>query len=186
MPRPDFMPPDSYIRFFDWRDRSWKYIHLVEREAPILYPFRFAALAPGTERAQPFAFRDLAPDRQSFHIYQAFLGLYPEFLYKLWHPANTRLLTLDERVQDVSEDIVSVLRYDHSPHDSPRISVWTDEQRFPAIQPRNVGRDTKNPAIEWTVAKYRVMFDENIDPNVKQRLVTGEIPSTPITFGGEI
>ena len=98
MGRPAFAEPDEYLRFFDFRQRRWQYIHLVEGQGPILYPFRFAALAPGSEQSQPTTFSDLAPDKDSSHIYQAFLGLYPEVTYKLWHPYNVRRLSLDERV----------------------------------------------------------------------------------------
>ena len=78
---------------------------------PNLSALFFALLAPGSDQSQPTTFNDLAPDKDSKHIYQAFLGLYPETNYKVWHPCNIRRLTLDERVSQVSEDLVSILRY---------------------------------------------------------------------------
>ena len=186
MPRPSFQPSDTYLRFFNFRTRAWEYIWLVERDGPIIYPFRFAALAAGSEQSQPTVFEDLAPDEKSHHIYQAFIGVYPEIWYKLWHPYNVQLLRLDGRVEDISEDLVHMIRYDDSPHDAPRVDIWVDEKRFPAIQPRNVGRRSVNPKVEFTLMKYRVEFDSEISPAIRDKLVSGEIPSLPITFGGEI
>ena len=186
MSRPAFAEPDQYLRFFDHVTRQWLYIHLIEEMGPILFPFRFAALAPGDEQGQPTTFSDLAPDKDSSHIYQAFVGLYPEVTYKIWHPYNIKRLTLDERVTQVSEDIVSVLRYEDSPYDMARYSLWLDEQRYPALQPRNVGRDTFNPKVEFLIMMFRVDFDQDLGADIKSRLQTGELPSTPINFGGEI
>ena len=186
MAQPTFALPDDYLRFFDQPTRQWQYLHLVEAEGPILYPFRFAALAPGSEQAQGTIFSDLAPDKDSSHIYQAFLGLYPETWYNISHPYNIRRLSLDERVSLISEDIVSLLRYEDSPYDLPTYSLWLDENRFPAIQPRNVGRTTFTPKIEFLLMKFRVEFDNDLGSDVKGKLQSGDIPSTPINFGGEI
>ena len=186
MTRPTFALPDAYLRFFDQQTRQWQYLHLVEAEGPILYPFRFRELAPGSEQQQPTTFSDLAPDKDSSHIYQAFLGLYPESWYKVWHPYNIKRLSLDERVSQISEDLVSLLRYEDSPYDMPTHSLWLDEQRFPAIQPRNVGRTTFAPKIEFLLMKFRVEFDNELGSDVKGKLQSGDIPSSVVGFGGQI
>ena len=185
MSQPDFAKADSFVRFWDQTTRRWQYLHLVGREAPILYLFRFSELAPGAEQSQPTTFSDLAPDKDSAHVYQAFLALFPETRYKVWHPYNVKRLSLDERVVQVAENQVSFLRYEDSPHDSPVYSLWLDEQRFPAIQPRNVGRDAFNPGIEFQLAKFRVEFDADIGASVKNDLTSGELASSVISFGGE-
>lgn len=186
MSKPAFAKPDDYLRFFDQPTRQWLYLHLIEAEGGILYPFRFGSLEPGSEQLQATTFSDLAPDKDSSHIYQCFLGLYPEVWYKVWHPYNIKRLSLDERVSQVSENLVSILRYEDSPYDLPTHSLWLDEQRFPAIQPRNVGRTAVNPKIEFMLMKYRVEFDQDLAPETKSKLISGEIPSLPINFGGEI
>ncbi len=186
MTRPAFAKPDEYLRFFDHVSRKWLYVHLIEGEGPIIYPFRFAALAPGAQQQQPTTFSDLAPDKDSKHIYQAYLGLYPFTNYTISHPYNVRRLSLDERVSQVSEDVVSMLRYSDSPYDRPTHALWLDEARYPAIQPRNVGATTFNPKVEWQLMKFRVDFDQDLAPEEKSKLQSGELKSTPVNFGGEV
>lgn len=186
MGRPRFAAADTYVRYYDFRAAAWRFIHLLQRQGPIIYPYRFSSLTPGSEQSQPTTFTDLSASAEESHVYQAFLGLWPWFWYKLWHPYNVRLLQTDERVTQVNEDIVSILRYEDSPHESPEIAVWVDESRYPAVQPRNIGRITATPKVEWTMMKFRATFHDDISAETKGKLQTGELPSTIITFGGEI
>lgn len=186
MARPKFQEPDTYLRYYDFADRRWKYIWLIERDGPIIYPFRFASLAPGSEQSQASTFEDLATSETASHIYQVFLGLYPLTWYKLWHPYNVRLLDLDRREDDLNEDLTSILRYEESPHDAPQVNIWVNASRYPGIQPRNVGIRSFHPKIEFTIMKFRVANDEELTSDVKNELQNGTRPSVPITFGGEI
>jgi hypothetical protein len=182
----DFFPPDSFIRWFDANDRVWKYTHLVEAEGPIFYPFRFPALAVGSEADSPTTFEDLRPSKDNKHIYQAYLGLYPALRYKLYHPYDIRQLLLDETPDDINEDLVSNLTYADSPNDSPAVSIFISEQYYPAFRPRNVGIAAVHPKIDITMVKYKVEFDADIAADVKSALLTGTLPSSVITFGGRI
>ena len=186
MSRPKFMPVDTYVRYFDFQTRSFKYTYLLERRSPIYFPFRFAPIAPGTEGIVQ-SFDNLRPDTDEDHIMQSFLGLYPEMDYKLLHPFNVRQNQLDERIDQIAnEDLAQILKYDDSPHDAPQLSIWLDEQRYPGIQPRNVGRRTVTTQVDFVSALYRVIQDSDIESSTKSKLVSGEIKSVPIDFGGEI
>ena len=187
MPTPNYFPVDTYIKYFDFQTRSHKFMYLIERRAPIRFPFRFTALAPGSESSNPVTFDNLRPDTDEDHIYQAFLGLYPDTDYKVWHPFNVRQNQLDERIDQLAdEDLAQVLKYDDSPHDAPVFSLWLDEQRYPGITPRNVGSKIFTPQIDWSIAKYRVLQDDDLDPTTKSDLEKDVLHAIPIDFGGEI
>ncbi len=187
MPTPKFTPVDTYLQYFDFQDRAHKFIYLLERRAPIYFPYRFDAIDPGSESGNVVSFDDLRPDDSEDHIYQAFLGLYPDTDYKLWHPFNVRQNQLDERIDQLAnEDLAQILKYDDSPHDAPVVSVWVDERRYPGLQPRNVGSKTFTPQIDFVVAKYRIINDAQMEPTTRTKLESGEIHAIPIDFGGEI
>ena len=184
--RAPFKAPDKFVRYYSTRERMFKYMHLIERDAPIIYPFRFPALTVGTEQSSPTTFKDLEASREADHVYQVFLGLYPDFWYKISHPYNVRVLQLDERVAQIDEEKSQLLRYMDSPFETPAFDIWTDNARFPAVQPRNVGVRTAAPQVEFTIALFRVVRDPDLDSDVRSSLQTGEIRSDVITFGGEI
>lgn len=187
MPFTSFSPPDSFTRHFDPDSRSYKYTWLLEREGPIVYRTRFSSLAPGSEASEATNFSDLQPAAKRQHLYQVAIGFYPGFEWKLFHPYNVRLLMLDDQtLEQTPENQTQLLRYDDSPVENPQVVVWCDEQRYPGLQPRNVGRVTQVPELIFYIAKFRTVPDEKLSSEMKDRLITGEIPSSVINFGGLI
>jgi len=177
-------PADSFVRYFNWDTRQWMYLWLVEKEEGLKYPFRFPALAPGAEQASPTIIDEPKPMAESPHIYLAMLGLWPGFRYTVYYPYNRKTLMFEEEPQDISRDVTAYLDYDDSPHDAPKYPLWLTNKTYPGFQPRNITYTTMRPQIQLDITRYRIMRHERIPADVMARLVSGELPSMPISFGG--
>lgn len=183
-PSVSFPEPDTYTKYWDVDLRGWRYLHLVERDAPLYYPRRISSVAPGSKTGL-ITFDELDPSETKHHVYNLYLGVYPNTLVHLWHPYNVKQLTFDERISQIDENLAATLDYKSSPHDAPRKSVWVTFERYPGVEVRNIGPLTAVMRVLWVGAKYRVLYDEEISSDEKNRLADGTIPSLPITVGGE-
>lgn len=183
-PTVTFPQPDTYVKYWDYAMRSWRYMHLVERDLPLIYDKRIERVAPGSKSALSI-FDELDPSADKHHVYKFYLGVYPDEWVYLWHPYDNKQLTLDERISQINDNTVAVVRYEESPADAPTKGIWIIHDRYPGIEVRNVGRATFVVAVKWLGAKYRVEFDDEISADTKNKLGSGEIPSSPIGIGGE-
>ena len=182
---------DTYVRYFDYNltPPGWRYMHLLEAEGPLHYPFRFPSLAPGAKQDQQTIIDEAKPKvfepRGTNHIYCALLGLWPGFRYFIFHPYDHKSLLFDERVTDIDENLTANLVYDDSPHDAPRYTLWISNKRYPGFQPQNIGSKAGRAQIELQITRFRFLQHDLIAPEVRARLASGAIPSRPIIFGGE-
>ena len=48
-PTVTFPVPDTYVKYWDYSQRNWRYLHLVERDLPLVYDKRIASVAPGSK-----------------------------------------------------------------------------------------------------------------------------------------
>ena len=182
---------DSYVRYYDYNSNppGWRYAHLLEGEGPLHYPFRFPSLAAGAKQSNPTTIDEAKPrvfePRGTNHLYCALLGLWPGFRYFIYHPYDHKRLMFDERVTDIDEDTTANLVYDDSPHDAPKFTMWISNKLYPAVQPQNIGAKAGRAQVELQITRFRFLQHDLIPLDVRQRLVTGAIPSRPIIFGGE-
>ena len=94
-------------------------------------------------------------------------------------------LTFDERISAINDNTVAVIRYEESPADAPTKGIWIIHERYPGIEIRNIGRRSFTVGIKFLGAKYRAEYDDEIAAETKNKLTSGEIPSLPISVGGE-
>ena len=193
---PKFEEPGYYIRYYGARidkpaeepEKKFRYIHLLEREGPLKYPYTFASVAVGS-KTDAFTFKELDPSTE--HIYQAYLGVVPGVQVYVWHRYDEKILKWDEKIEDINEDDVANITQDESPYDAPSFEIWiAPGKRYPALVCKNVtdrlyqGGASIKPKIIWIVSKFT--FEHVIDPELLDKLVKQKIPSEPITFGGRI
>lgn len=178
-------PPNSFVRYLDREQGGYRYIHLLDAEGPLKYPVRFAALAPGSVQSQATIIDEPKPAQGKPQLYLGLLGLWPGFRYYIYHPYNIKTLQFDQRIEDIDEVLTGHLEYEDSPHEAPRYPLWITNTRYPGIQPRNVMFKAGRAQVELNIIRYHVLTDDKLDAQLRSRLVTGEIPSFPINFGGE-
>ena len=184
-------PPDSYVRFFDAEadPPAWRYIHLLEAEGPLRYPFRFPRLNPGAKQSDATIITEAKPKvfepRGTNYLYLALLGLWPGFRYFIFHPYDRKRLLFDENITDISQDLTANLVYDDSPHDAPAYPLWISNKRYPAFQPQNIGPQAARAQIELQITKYRYFPHDRIPLEMRSALASGRIPSRPIIFAEE-
>ena len=179
-----FPESDTYVKYWNYAQRNWQYLHLIERDLPLVYDKRIALVAPGSKSSLSI-FDELDPSEDKHHVYKFYLGVYPETWVYLWHPYDVKQLMFDERVSQINDNAVAVIRYEESPADAPTKGIWVIHERYPGIEVRNVGRRTFTVGVRWLGAKYRVEFDDEISASAKNDLNEGKIPSLPIAIGGE-
>jgi len=183
-PTVQFPEADTYVKYWDTELRSYLYLHLVERDMPLRYPRRISSVAPGS-KTDLSIFDEIDPSERKHHVYKVYIGCYPGFLYHLWHPYDVKQLQWDERIQDIDEDLAATITYEESPYDAPTKGIWVIHERYPGLEVRNVGRQTYTAKVFLFGAKYRVEYDDELSASIKNDLQGGQIPSSPITIGGE-
>ncbi len=182
---PWFPEPGSYVRYLDKDYRTIRFLRLLWRRYPYIYPVRMPALAAGA-KGDTITFDEINPSDIKDHRYLLYLGVSPGFLYYLWHPYDIKSLKWDENITEISEDLVARITYEESPYDMPVKAIALEHDRYPAVQAKNVSGGTKTPAIIWIGALYKVITQERLTPDELTGLQTGRIRSYPWDFGGEL
>lgn len=182
---PWFPEPGSYIKYFDSEKKEYRYRRLLWRRDPLKYPFRLPALTTGT-KGNPIALGDINPSQSKKHIYLAYIGVKPGFLYYLWHPMDVKTMKWDETPDDINDDLQANLTYDESPYDYPTKAIGIEHDRYPSVQAKNVSGETKTPEIAVIAALYVVREHTDLTPDELARLEAGALRSYPWDFGGEL
>lgn len=194
---PEFAEPGSYIRYFGVNildpiddTKMFRYVRLLEREAPLRYPFEFSSLAVDAVGSS-VTFSDLEPGRR--HLYQAFLGIAPGVRIRVFLPLETRILRFDQNIAQISDDQTGVLTHGLSPYEQPQYEMWIPpNKQFPALVPQNATADllgvpggkTILPRVIFINALFNYEIIE--DPSLLDMLTKKKIPSKPISFGGSV
>ena len=182
---PSFPEPGVYVRYWDQTAKEFKFIRLMERSGPLKYPRRLPQLTAGS-KGDTTTFDELNPSETKKHRYMAYVGVRPGFQYYLWHPYDVKLLKWDEDITDITEDDTANLTYEESPYEAPTKFIWIQRDRYPALQARNVSGKTGTPEVIFIAMLYIVLEDKDLDADTKAKLRAGQIPSIPISFGGEM
>lgn len=183
---PWFPEPGSYIRYFDHINKEYKYRRLLWRRGPMKYPFRYAAVA-ATSAATVKNFDEINPSADKRHIYLAYLGVKPGFLYCLWHPYDIKNLKWDEDITDIDENLVANISYEESPYEFPTKMIGIEHDRYPGVEPKvNVSGETKNPEVIWIASLYVIKEHSELSQDELSRLQNGVLRSYPMDFGGEL
>ena len=180
---PKFPQPGTYCRYYDLTAKLYRYLRLMEMDAPLKYPYRFPSLSPGSKLSDTVNFDELNPSDSKKHRYCAFLGVKPGIKLYIWHPYDMKVMQFDEHIEDISEDNVANIEYDESPYDAPQKCLWIEHDRYPGVLPKNVSTKTLCPEIIFLVANYVV---KDITADEIGKLERGELPLLPISFGGVI
>jgi len=184
-----FMPwypdPGSYIRYYDKDLQEIRYRKLTWKRDPLKYPRRLPAIAAGI-KGDPLTFKEINPSDDKHHIYLAYLGVKPGFVFYLWHPFDVKNLKWDERISEVDEDTVANITWEESPYEFPTKIIGIQHDRYPAVQPKNIFGATKTPEVIWIVAMYKVIEHTQLSEDELARLKSGSLRSYPIDFGGEL
>lgn len=188
---PKFREPGDYLRYFGpsitrpQQDptKKFRYIQLLERMAPLKYPYTFPSVAAGA-KSDDITFDELQPD--NIHIYEAYLGVKPGARIFVWHPYDEKVLKWDEKIEDIDEDYTANITHEESPYEAPEYSIWIKRDGYPLLKAMNITwpRKSIKPEIIWLAAKFK--FEEITDGELLDMLKKRKIPSTPISFGGEI
>ena len=180
-----FPEPGSYIKYFDFAKREYRYRRLLWERNPLTYPRRFPSVAAGS-KSDVITFDELNPSATKKHIYLSYLGLKPGFLYYLWHPYDVKALKWDEDIKDIDEDLTAVLTYESSPYEFPTKAIGIERDRYPAVEARNISGAAMNPEVIWVSALYVVKEHSELSQDEISRLQSGAIRSYPWDFGGEM
>ena len=185
---PWFPDPGSYIRYRDWRksDGAIKYRKLTWRRGPLKYPKRLTALAAATKRNSPLTLDELNPSEDKKHLYLAYVGVKPGFLWYIYHPYDIKNLKWDENIIDIQEDMVANLTYEASPYEYPTYSIGIERDRYPSFQPYNISGETKTPELIIIASMYKVVEQGELSSEELSRLESGALRSHPWDFGGEL
>jgi len=174
---------DTYLRYYDWGAREWKFTKLLTRRGPIRYPFRLPEVE--AEGKVDKNFDELNPSENKKHLYVAYLGLPKGFLAYLWHPIDIKILKLDEGdITDIDERLIA-LDYEASPYEAPSIPLIIFRDRYPNVELRNISGETKVPEVIWLVFTYKHIPHESLGERELFNLRTGVTPSRALEAGGE-
>ena len=178
---PVFPPSNQIISYFDYAKKRDEYLQLISKRGPIKYPFRMAAVAAGVKGTNK-NFDEINPSMTKEHVYLAYLGFKPGFLYYIWHQYDQKILKWDEDINDIDEDLVAS-DYETSPYESPALPLLILHDRYPGIQAKNVSGESKHPEVVFiaTGYKYKVITDER----ARYALGTGDMKSVEWEAGGE-
>jgi len=183
---PWFPEAGTYIRYFDFDRKEYRYRRLLWRRDPFTYPYRFASVAAGAGASMK-AFDELNPSETKKHIYLAYLGVKPGFLFRLWHPYDIRNLMWDEDVTTIDEDLTGCLTYESSPYEYPTKSMGIEHDRYPGVEPKkNISGEAKNPEVIFIGSVYVVREHHELSQDELARLQAGTLRSYPWEMGGEI
>jgi len=179
----EFLKPGYYIKFWDRKERKFRYYLLTEREATIKYPYTFEELARDTKN-DLVVFDDHNPAKN--HVYQIFLGMRPGFRLYLWLPYDAKILKLDEAEVELEIDKDKVaLEHRDSPYENPKFCFWVFRDRYEGIEVKNITNRKIKPQVIFLIAKYTYeeITAEN-NPELYDKLERNIVPSTPILTGG--
>ncbi len=182
---PWFPNPGAYIRYFDFAARQYRYRKLLWRRDPLKYPKRLPSLAAGA-KGDTVTFDEIEPSKDKKHIYLAYLGVSPGFMFYLWHPYDIKTLKWDEEINNINEDLCANIQYEQSPIEFPTKAIGIETARYPAVSAYNVSGETKTPEIIWIASLYIVKEHTDLTQEEISKLESGVIPSFPWDFGGEI
>ncbi len=182
---PWFPEPGSYVKYYDIETKDYKFLRLMWKRAPYVYPRRMTALAAATKGSET-VFDEINPSDTKKHRYLVYLGVKPGFLYYLWHPYDIKNLKWDEDITDIDEDLVARVSYEESPYEYPTKHIALEHDRYPAIMPKNISGETKTPEVIWIGALYVVKEQNELSPDELVKLQSGAIRSHPWDFGGEL
>jgi len=182
---PWFPEPGSYIKYFDSRVKEYRFRRLMWRRDPMRYPQRFSSVASGS-RATSITFDEMNPSETRKHIYLAYLGVKPGFLYYLWHPYDIKNLKWDEDIKRITEDLVACIDYESSPYEYPTKMIGIEHDRYPAVEPLNISGETKTPEVIWIASLYVVKEQSELSQDELTKLQSGALRSHPMDFGGEL
>jgi len=183
---PWFPEAGSYIKYRDTAVRDIRYRKLEWMTDPHKYPFRLPALAGGVKASSATSFDELNPSDTKKHIYLAYLGVCPGFLFYLYHPFDVKNLKWDTKIDGISEDLVANLTYEESPYEFPTKAIGIERDRYPALQAYNISGSTKTPQVIWIAALYQVLEQEDLSADELAKLQSGQIRAHPWWFGGEM
>jgi len=171
-----FLEPHYYIRFFDRVAKKTRFFLLLEREAPLKYPYKFQELEPGETLKEEIIFEELNPS--DHHIYQAFLGIRHGCIVYVWHPYQEKILKFDESpIEKINEDLIG-LEYRDSPYEDPIFHIWIFRDEYPGLVVKNILNRKIEPEIVWYCAKFT--FEEVTEPVLLDKLQRHIIRSEPI------
>lgn len=182
---PWFPEPGSYVRYFDVETKTYKYLRLMWRRLPYIYPFRMDQLAAHT-KGDIETFDEINPSATKKHRYLVYLGVKPGFLYYLWHPYDVKSLKWDEKVDDIAEDHVARVSYEESPYEYPTKHIALEHDRYPGLEAKNICGETKTPAVIWVGALYLVREHKDLSRDEIAKLEADVLKSYPWDFGGEL
>ena len=183
---PWFPEPGSYIRYFNHERKEYRYRRLLWRRDPMKYPYRFPSVAAGSS-GDAVTFDELNPSDTKKHIYLAYFGVKPGFLFCLWHPYDIKAMKWDEDVRKINEDLTANISYEESPYEYPTKAIGIEHDRYPAIEPKkNISGETKNPELIFVAALYVVREHGELSQDELARLKSGALKSYPWDFGGEL
>ena len=185
---PWFPEPGSYIRYMDYKGATpgaVKYRKLTWRRDPLRYPRRLVSVAAGS-KGDALVLDELNPSADKKHLYLAYLGFKPGFLFYLWHPFDIKLLKWDERITDIDEDLTATMTYEESPYEFPVKSIGIERDRYPAVQARNISPVSMNPEVIVIASQYKVVEHEALTEDELAKLQSGAMRSYPWDFGGEL
>lgn len=185
---PWFPEPGSYIRQFLGVDANgaanYKYRQLTMRRDPLKYPYRFTAQTAGDKSTNGITFDELEPI--DGHIYLAYLGVKPGFIFFLWHPSDQKNLTWDEDIEDIDEDLTAHISYRESPFEFPTKMIGIQGTNYPNVKPKNVCGETKQAEIIWIASLYRVREHSQLTAEEVDQLNKRQLRSYPVDFGGDL
>lgn len=195
MPQSTFMPwfpePGSYIRQYMGINPEngmaiMRFRQLLWRRDPLVYPYRFASQAAGNKSTNGVSFDELECSTYKKHIYLAYLGVCPGFLFYLWHPYDKKSLKWDEDIKTIDEDLTAGLTWRASPYEHPTKMIGIEGDKYPNVQPKNISGETKSAEIIWIAALYKVREHEDLTADEVNQLNNRQLRSFPIDFGGEL
>ncbi len=182
---PWFPEPGSYVKYYDTKVKAYKFLRLMWKRAPYVYPRRLPSIS-ATTKGDPVTFKEINPSHDKRHRYLVYLGVKPGFLYYLWHPYDVLNLKWDEQLTEIDEDLASVIDYESSPYEYPTKSIALEHDRYPSIKAKNISGETKTPEIIWMGALYVVKEHSELSVDEISRLDNGILRSYPWDFGGEL
>ena len=182
---PWFPDPGTFVKYFDEKKKEYRFRKLLWRRDPLVYPRRLPAVAAGS-KGEPLIFEEINPSKDKDHIYLAYLGVAPGFLYYLWHPYNVKNLLWDERIADIDDDLTAWISYEESPYEYPTKYIGIDHDRYPSIEALNISGSSAHPAVIWVASLYKMVDHEDLSDSERAKLQSGDMRSYPWDFGGEL
>lgn len=181
-----FPASGTYLRYMDSAVKQYRFMRLMERQLPLLYPRRLGSVASGSTTSD-VSLDELNPSKEKKHRYLVYMGVGPGARYYVWHPFDVKILKWDETpIEDVAPDLTAHLTYEESPLDAPTFPMWIEPDRYPLINAKNISDHTIVPEVFFLGCKYVVKLQEDLSQVELAELQQEKRPYLPISFGGEI